>query len=157
VRTIALETPHMLLNTLALLLVAASGQTQAPAAKPAAAPTPASSVMSVVVEPSSTAGAAGQQWAQELRTALEARKDEFRAPRKGEKPELVVRIESVAAVADGRHMLGAALVIGARVSPFNVTYAGESRQQAEALARNLRRVAEKAKTAPPPPPPATKK
>jgi hypothetical protein len=97
------------------------------------------------------AGAAGQQWGQELRSALEPRKDEFRPARKGEKPELVVRIESVARAPKGGDVMNGALVVGTRVNPFSLTYPGEIRPQAEKLAGSLRRFAEQTRTAPPPP------
>jgi hypothetical protein len=142
-----------MLITLALLAAFAAARPQATAAPPAPSKTGAAlPVMSVAVEAAPTAGAAGQQWAQDLHTALETRKDEFRSPRKGEKPELVVRIDSVAAAPKGGNVMTGALVEGTLVRPFNVTYPGEVRPQAEALSRGLRRFAEQMKNAPPPPP-----
>ena len=142
-----------MLITLALLAAFAAARPQATAAPPAPSKTGAAlPVMCVAVEAAPTAGAAGQQWAQELRTALEPRKDEFRAPRKGEKPELVVRIDSVAPAPKGGNVMTGALVEGPRMRPFNVSYPGEIRPQAEALSRSLRRFAEQMKSAPPAPP-----
>jgi hypothetical protein len=139
----------MLLNTLALLaaFAAAPQSTAAPAA-----PRAAGAVMSVAVEVAAAAGAAGQQWGLELRTALEPRRDEFRPARKGEKPELVVKVESVARAPKGGDVMSGALVVGTRVNPFSLTYSGEIRPQAEKLAGNLRRFAEQTRTAPPPAP-----
>jgi hypothetical protein len=142
----------MLLTTLALLatFAAADPHPQAAAAPPAPPKTGAAGpAMSVAVEVAPVAGAAGQQWGQELRTALEPRKDEFRPPRKGEKPELVVRIDSVAPAPKGGKVMTGALVEGTRVRVFNVTYPGDVRPQAEALSRNLRRLADQLKSAPP--------
>lgn len=142
----------MLLSSLALVLaIAAAGPQAATATAPAPKAGAASPVMSVAVEAAPGGGEAGQQWAQELRTALERRKDEFRAPRKGEKPELVVRIDSVSKTANGSSLMTGALVEGTRVNTFNLTYAGEARPQAEKFAHSLRRFAEQMKTAPPQP------
>lgn len=151
----------MLLNTLAFLLAFASAVTEPQAAAPRPAPAKPAAPMTVAVEVAPSAGPAGQQWGQELRTALETRKDEFRLARKGEKAELVVHIDSVAAAPRGGSVMNGSLAIAARVSPFNVTYPGEARPQAEALARNLRRFAEQLKSAParptPTPTPAPRK
>jgi hypothetical protein len=143
----------MLLNALALAvtLALAPAEPQAAAGPPAAqAPGPALSVMSFAFEVGPQAGAAGQQWAQELRAALETRKQEFRPARKDERPELLVRIDSVAPAATGGSVLNAALVFGAKQEPFVVRYSTEIRPMAEKLARNLRRLAEERRGAAPP-------
>lgn len=138
----------MLLNSLAVLLAFASAFTEPQAAAPRPAPAKPAAVMTVAVEVAPSAGAAGQLWGQELRNALEPRRDEFRLARKGEKAELVVRIDSVAATPRGGSVMNGSLAIAARVHPFNVSYPGEARPQADALARNLRRFAEQVKSAP---------
>jgi hypothetical protein len=146
----------MLLTTLALAIALAPAAAMQPPTAPAAtAPAAPKSAMSVRVEAAASAGAPVQKWAQELRTALEARKDEFRLARTGEKAELVFKVDSVAAAPNGGNVMNGALVMGAQVKPFGLTYPGEIRPQAEAFARNLRKLAEQMKTAPPPP--ATKK
>jgi hypothetical protein len=101
---------------------------------PAAAVQP----ISVVVEAPAGASAGVQAWVAELRTALAARKDEFRAPKAGEKPELVVRLSSVAPADAGKTMLSWEVVRAGQTKPFNFTYSGAVRQQAEKLARNMR-------------------
>ena len=143
----------MLLNALALAVTLAPGPAvpQAAAGAPAAQPPgPALSVMSFAFEVGPQAGATGRQWAQELRAALEARQQEFRPARKAEKPELLVRIDSVVPDAKGGSVLNAALVFGAKQEPFVVRYSTEIRQMAEKLARNLRRIAEERRGAAPP-------
>jgi hypothetical protein len=95
-------------------------------------------------------GAAASAWADELRTAIAARKDEFRSPRPGEKPEVVVQVDTVGPTATGSAMKGS-LVVGDAPHPFSLTYAGPSKPQTEALARNLRKYADQMKTAPPAP------
>jgi hypothetical protein len=146
----------MLLNLLALAIALASAGPQAAAAPPAQQPAPLG-VMSFALEVSPQAGAAGKEWAQELRPALEARKQEFRPVRKDEKPELLVRIDSVVPAAQGGSVLKAALVFGTKQEPFNLRYSTEIRPTAEKLARNLRRIAEQRRSSAAPPPSAPKK
>jgi hypothetical protein len=122
------------------------------AAPPAAASPQAvtkSTPMSVAVEADAKGGAAVDAWARELRSALEARKDEFRPPRAGEKPELVVRLESIGKAADGTPLLNGALVLGTSRRPFNYGFK-DVKAQAEVLARNLRKLADQMKGGPPP-------
>jgi len=126
---------------LALVVVAA----QAPAAgsaQPAttAKPTP----MVVRVDADAKGGPAVEEWAKELRTALGARKDEFRMATDKEKPELVVRLDSVAAGNTGSRALTGALTLGAASRPFTYTFTNV-RTEAEKLARNLRAVADQMK------------
>jgi hypothetical protein len=116
-----------------------------------AAPSPAAPVkaapMTVRVETAATADAAAQAWASDLRTALAARKDEFRPVKPGEAAELVVRIDSVAKGQAGASVMNGALVLGKTTKPFNLSYSGEAMPQAERLARNLRRLADQMKAA----------
>jgi hypothetical protein len=125
---------------LATLVLAAAFVAQAPApASPKAVP------MSVQVHAAASADAAAQAWATELRTALEARKDEFRAARKGETPELVVRIDSVGKGAGDGKVMNGTLLIGKSSHPFNLSYPGDPSPQAEKLARNLRKYVDQLK------------
>ena len=137
-----------MLSTLALasLFAAQAAAAQAPAATPA-------KVTPMTVEVQAAAGAAGadagvQAWVKELRTALEARKDEFRLAKKGETAELVVRIDSLGKGQNDLQVMNGTLLIGKGSHPFNLTYPGEVAPQAEKLARNLRKYADQLKTAP---------
>jgi len=114
----------------------------------APAPAPAKAApMAVQVETAARADAGAQAWAKELRAALEARKDEFRAAKPGEATELVVRIDSVTKGAPEASVMNGALVMGKATKPFSLSYAGPSAAQAEKLARNLRRLADQMKAA----------
>jgi hypothetical protein len=126
---------------LALVALAA----QAPAAdsaKPAttAKPTP----IVVRVDAEAKGGPAVEEWAKELRTSLGARKDEFRLATDKEKPEFVVRLDSVAAGTGANKALTGALTLGAASRPFTYTFTNV-RTEAEKLARNLRSVADQMK------------
>ena len=88
-----------------------------------------------------------QAWAKELRAALEARKDEFRLARPGEKPEFVVRVDSVGKAQDGTPVMNGAFVLGKTTRPFTYGFT-DVRVEAEKLARNLRKFADQMKTAP---------
>jgi len=130
--------------TLALASAFAAQATlaQAPAAAPAKiAP------MSVQVEAAAKAADAGvQAWVKELRAALEARKDEFRLVKPGEKPELVVRVDSVGKGQDGAPIMNGAFVLGTTTRSFTYGFT-DVRVEAEKLARNLRKLADQMKTA----------
>jgi hypothetical protein len=130
---------------LAFVLAAQAGSV-APAPAPAAKKLPP---VSFEVRADAKGGADAKTWADGLRTAMAARKDEFRAPKAGEKPEVVVEVDSVGPVANGTMMKGS-LVVGGRPHPFNLSYAGPSAPQTEKLARNLRQYAEQMKAAPAP-------
>ena len=131
----------MLLTTLvlaALALPQASGG-PAPAAPAKVVP------MSVQVETPAKADEGTQSWARELRAALEARKDEFHLVRPGEKPELVVRVDSLGKAPDGTLVMNGALVLGKTKRDFAYGYK-DVKVQAEALARNLRKFADQMKS-----------
>ncbi|MFN8092605.1 MAG: hypothetical protein U0599_10375 [Vicinamibacteria bacterium] len=132
---------------LALVLVA-----QTSAAAPAPAPAKQLPPASFEVRADAKGGAAAKAWADELRGFMAARKDEFRAPRPGEKADVVVQVDSVAPAPNGSLMKGA-LLVGGAPHPFTLSYAGPSAPQTEKLARNLRQYAEQLKSAPPPGPP----
>lgn len=133
--------------TLALALVLAA-QTATGAPPPAAAKSMVS--MTFQVEADASGGAAAKAWADELRASITARKDEFRAAKAGEKPEVVVRVVTVAPGAnDSTVMKGALVVGGGAPRPFDLTYKGPSKAQTEVLARNLRGLADRMKAAPP--------
>lgn len=119
--------------------------TQAPSAtRPAPASKPAP--MSVRVDASPKGGPAVEEWAKQMRTALEARKDEFRLATPKEKAEFVVRLDSVAPASAGNQLLAGALVRGEVNRPFTYTFTNV-RTEAEKLARNLRGVADQMKAA----------
>lgn len=124
-----------MLATLALFALTAA---QAPAAAPKAAP------MAVAVEAGEKAGAAEQDWVKELRSALAARKGEFRLVKPGEKAELVVRVDSVGKGQDGTPTMNGAFVLGKTTRPFTYGFT-DVRVEAEKLARNLRKYADQMK------------
>ena len=126
---------------LASLFAAQAVATQAPAASPKVAP------MSVQVRAAAEADAGVQAWVKELRTALEARGDEFRVAKKGETAELVVRIDSMVKGQGDLWLMNGALLMGKSSRPFNLSYPGEVAPQAEKLARNLRKYADQMKAA----------
>jgi hypothetical protein len=128
--------------TLATIALAVILPATAPAAPAKVTP------MTVEVRTAPKAGPGAETWAKELRAALETRKEEFRLAKPGEKAELVVRIDSVGKGRGEAQIMNGALVIGQATRPFNLSYNGASRPQAEALARNLRKYADQMKAAP---------
>jgi hypothetical protein len=111
------------------------------------APAAPAKVVPMTVRVEAEAKVAGtEEWAKELGTALAARKDEFRLVRPGEKAELVVRIESLGKAQDGTPVMNGALVMGEAKRGFAYGYR-DVKVQAEALARNLRKIADQMKTA----------
>jgi hypothetical protein len=125
---------------LASLFAAQAAATQAPAVSPKVAP------MSVQVRAADAADAGVQAWVKELRTALEARKDEFRLAKVDETAELVVRIDSLGKGQDDLRVMNGSLLMGKVSRPFNLSYPGEVAPHAEKLARNLRKYADQMKT-----------
>ena len=125
---------------LASLFTAQAAATQAPAVSPKVAP------MSVQVRAADAADAGVQAWVKELRTALEARKDEFRLAKVDETAELVVRIDSLGKGQDDQRVMNGSLLMGKVSRPFNLSYPGEVAPHAEKLARNLRKYADQMKT-----------
>lgn len=137
------------LVSVTLLAVLASPMQAASPADTAKAPAAtAAKPISVLVETPAKASAETLAWAAELRTALAARKTEFRAAKPGEKPELVVQVESVAPAAQGAITMTGALVRADQTKPFNLTNNAPARQQAELLARNLRKLTDPMAAAP---------
>ncbi len=122
--------------SVAILALATLVVAQAPAATKAVP-------MTVQVEASAKGAPGVAEWTSELRTALEARKDEFRVVKPGEKAELVVRIDSVGAQ-NGTSSLNGALVVGKATRAFRYSFTSV-RTEAEKLARNLRQVADQMK------------
>ena len=100
--------------------------------------------MAVQVDASAKGGPAVEDWAKELRSALAARKDEFRLAVSKEKAEFVVRLDSIAAGTAGSQVLKGELVLGEARRPFTYTFT-DVRAEAEKLARNLRSVADQMK------------
>ena len=132
----------MLLTTLVLAVLLAP---QAPAGPAPDAPAKAVP-LTVRVETPAKADEATQAWARELLAALEARKDEFRPARPGEQAELAVRIESLGKATDGTPVMNGTLVLGTTERAFSYGYR-DVKVQAEALARNLRKIADQMKAA----------
>ena len=129
--------------TLATLALAALSSGQAAAAPPRVVP------MTVDVRTAPSAGAEVAGWAKELRTALGARKEEFRLARAGEKAEFVVLLESIGKRPDGTPVLNGSFALGGgKPRPFNYGFS-DVRTEAEKLARNLRGYADQMKAAPP--------
>jgi hypothetical protein len=129
--------------TLALAALAAFLAGQAGAARPAPATseTKAKAPMTVAVEAAPKGGAALDQWAKELARALEARKDEFRVVKPDEKPELVVRLDSVTPRKNAPSLLALVCRRAGGERAFTYTFT-EVEADAEKLARNLRAVAD---------------
>jgi hypothetical protein len=125
----------MSLALLALTLAVA----QAPGAAKAAP-------MTVQVEASAKRAPGVAEWARELRGALDARKDEFRLAKPGEKAELVVRLDSVSSESSGASSLNGALVLGEMKRPFSYGFSNVHAEAAK-LARNLRKLADQMKAA----------
>jgi hypothetical protein len=126
-----------LLVLAAVLAAPPQGAAKAEAAKPVP--------MSVKVETAARGGASVEDWAKELRSALAARKDEFRLATEKEKPEFVVRLDSVGSSANGgTPLLTGALLLGTANRPFTYTFTNVH-AEAEKLARNLRHVADQMK------------
>ncbi len=105
--------------------------------------------MTVQVEVAPGTAAGAQAWGKELRTALEARTDEFRLAKHGGdrvagRSHRLGRARPGRLERDERHA-------GPRGKsrPFSLNYPGEIRPQAERLARNLRKLAEQGKAGPP--------
>ena len=131
----------------ATLALASAFAVQATAAQtPAAAPAKIAP-MSVQVEAAAKADAGVQAWVKELRAALEARKDEFRLAKKGETPELVVRIDSVGKRPERPAGPERRLPHGQELAPVQPELPRRA-AQAEILARNLRKYADQMKAAP---------
>jgi len=131
------------MSSAALALAAVlAAQAPAPAAGKQAAT--AKTPMAMRVDAAAQGGPAVEDWAKELRTALEARKDEFKPATAKEKAELVVRLDSVAAGTAGSQVLKGELALGEAKRPFTYTFTNV-RADAEKLARNLRSVADQMK------------
>ena len=125
--------------SVALLILAGFVAAQTPAGTPETVP------MAVQVELGKGAQGIGE-WPRELRTALEARKHEFRMAKPGEPAELVVRLDSLGRATDGTPTLNGALLLGGVKRSFSYGFTSVP-AAAEKLARNLRRLAEQMKTA----------
>jgi hypothetical protein len=98
--------------------------------------------LSVTVEKGAGGGAVVTEWATELRRALLARKDEFRLAKDGEKPEFVVRLDSVTLRPGAPSLLAFVCRRGAAERSFSYSFT-EVKPEADKLARNLRSVADK--------------
>ena len=125
--------------SLAILALATLVVAQAPGAAKAAP-------MTVQVEASAKEAPGVAEWTSELRTALGARKDEYRLAKPGERAELVVRIDSVSSQPDGTSSLNGALALGEVKRSFRYSFSNV-RVEAEKLARNLRKLADQMQAA----------
>ena len=129
--------------TLVTLALAALLPAQAATAPPKGAP------MSVEVRTAPKAGVDVESWAKELRAAIAARTQEFRPAKPGERPELVVQLDSIAKRADGTPVLnGSFALANGKPQPFNYGFT-DVKTEAGKLARNLRRYADQLKAAAP--------
>jgi len=127
--------------TLVTLALAALLPAQAATAPQKAAP------MSVEVRTAPKAGADVESWAKELRAALAARTQEFRPAKRGEKPELVVQLDSIGKRADGTPVLnGSFALANGQPRPFGYGFT-DVKAEAGKLARNLRGYADQMKAA----------
>jgi len=108
---------------------------------PQAKATPEAVPISVEVQLPAQPGPELREWADELRTALAARKDEFRVAKPGARPEFVVRLDSIGPGQKGTPTLKGSCVRGTATRPFSYTFTGV-RADAEKLARNLRKQAD---------------
>ena len=105
--------------------------------------------MSVEVRTAPKAGADVVSWAKELRSALDARTQEFRPAKPGEKAEFVVQLDSIGKRSDGTPVLNGSFTLGSgKPRPFNYGFT-DLKTEAEKLARNLRGYAEQMKAAAP--------
>jgi|PlaIllAssembly_1097288.scaffolds.fasta_scaffold954624_2 hypothetical protein len=119
----------------------------APQASAGPAPAAPAKVVPMTVRVETDAKSAGTgEWAKELGAALAARKGEFRLVRPTEKADLVVRIESLGKAQDGTPVMNGVLVRGEAKRSFAYGYR-DVKVQAEALARNLRKIADQMMTA----------
>ena len=105
---------------LALVLVA-----QTSAAAPAPAPAKKLPPASFEVRADAKGGAAAKAWADELRGFMTARKDEFRAPRPGEKADVVVQVDSVAPAPNGSQEPTAKVISTPRQTTAPIAAAGD--------------------------------
>jgi hypothetical protein len=89
------------------------------------------------------AGAAVEEWAQQLRAALAARKDEFRVVKPSERARLTVKLDAVEPGKDGQpSKVSGSLAVGEAQRPFTYTFTDVAADAAK-LARNLRPLADK--------------
>ena len=129
--------------TLATIALAVFFTAPAPAAPAKVTP------MTVEVRTAPKAGADVESWAKELRAALAARTQEFRPAKPGEKPELVVQLDSIGKRADGTPVLnGSFALANGQPRPFGYGFT-DVKAEAGKLARNLRGYADQMKAAAP--------
>jgi hypothetical protein len=138
-------------------------ETPAPSARPAT-PAPAATPVPIVVDVQvlDEAGPEVEAWAEELRAAVSAGHGNLSLAASPEEASVVVRIDDVQtglemnAPPEGEgeiSVMRGALVVDGSPRAFHLSYRGESRAQAEALARNLRNLAAEDGTGPATPPP----
>jgi len=127
---------------------------------PPASAAPPLAVHVAVPEDASEAAAA---WARALEAAIAARTGDLEVASDAAGAGLVVRVLSVESAPGDTEAPGegeafvmrGALVAGETTQEFNLTYRGEARAQAEALARNLHRFGDRMRRGAAPTPPAS--
>jgi len=152
----------------AVVLLAAACSTpegQKAASSPPPPASPAATPLAVHVAVPEGASDATTQWARDLEAAIRARAGDLVLVADPSAAALVVRILSVEkgaaagveAPGEGESMvMRGALVVGdADPKEFNLTYRGDARPQAEALARNLHQFGTDMRSAAKPPAPAS--
>jgi hypothetical protein len=117
---------------------------------PAATPAPPAAPIAVHVALPANPEPAVAAWAEILATAITSGQGGLTLAATPEEALAVVRIDTVEdgtdvdPEPDGEgelHVMRGALVVGSSARAFNLVYRGDARPQAEALARNLRRLA----------------
>lgn len=138
-------------------------ETPAPQARPASggpAETPAPVAVHVLVPDGASPEA--EAWAEELRTAVTSGHGGLSLAETAEEASVVVRVDAVESgvevtpepEGEGEiFVMRGALVVDGSGRQFQLSYRGEARLQAEALARNLRSFSAEGGTAPVTPPP----
>ncbi len=151
-------------GTLSIALACSPPESPAPQARPATgrpAATPAPVAVHVLVPDGASPEA--EAWGENLRTAVTSGHDDLILAATAEEASVVVRIDTVETgvkatpepEGEGEiSVMRGALVVGGSAREFHLTYRGEARLQAEALARNLRGFAAEGGTDQAAPPPA---
>ncbi len=141
-----------MLSTLLLISLAAAPPAQSTGAPAGRKATPAPrAIMVARVDTAKPVVTEVEEWAKQLRAAIEARKDEFRMAKRGEEPELRVLVKSVSPAKDGKTALRLALARGEQTHEFSYFYEGKVASHAAILARNLRAIVDNMGSAAPAP------
>jgi len=98
--------------------------------------------ITVRVDVAPKSGPAVEGWAKELRSALSARKEEFRVVKPAERAHLTVKLDSIEPGKDGPSKVVGRLAVGEDERPFTYSFTDVAADAAK-LARNLRPLADK--------------